>query len=219
MKLTYGVDIVSWENEKVGQLEHVVVDPATNEITHLVAKKGWLIPNDKVIPASLIMEADEDKIRLYAFEGDYDDLDDYIETHYIQADQSLEDDHPGEQEDIEPIPLLAYPPSGVLGMGYAPVVNYPNQQPVETTTNIPDDSVDLRKGAKVYGMDGEQVGTVEELVYEPTSDKVTHLVISEGLLFSDEKMIPVGWVTDLGRNEVELVVNADIVEQLPEYER
>jgi sporulation protein YlmC with PRC-barrel domain len=216
MKLKYGVDILSWENEKVGKLEHIVVDPATNEITHLVAKKGMLIPNDKVIPISLVLEANEDRIKLFAFEGDFDDFEDYIDVNYVRAEKKRAEELTNEEGE-EIVPLLAYPPAGMLGFGYMPVIQYPDEEQAELLTNIPEGTVDLSTGAEVVGMDGERVGDVKELIYESSTVEITHLVISEGILFSEEKLIPVSWVTDYDRNQVQLVVASDLVEQLPEY--
>ena len=217
MKLKYGVDILSWENEKVGKLVHIVVDPATNEITHLVAKKGMLIPNDKVIPISLVLEANEQWIKLLAFEGDFDDFEDYIEVYYVRAEKMRAEELTDEESE-KIVPLLAYPPAGMLGFGYMPVIQYPDEKQAKMLANIPEGTVDLSEGAAVVGMDGERVGEVKELIYETRTEEITHLVISEGVLFSEEKLIPVSWVTNYKRNQVQLVVVSDLVEQLPEYE-
>lgn len=106
----------------------------------------------------------------------------------------------------------------MLGFGYMPVVQYPDEEQAEMLTNIPEGTLDLSKGAKVIGMDGEHAGNVEELVYEIGSEKITHLVISKGVLFSEEKLIPISWVTEYDRNQIQLVVASELVEQLPEYQ-
>jgi len=217
MKFRYGADILSWENEKVGELKHVVIDPGTDEITHLVAEKGFLMPEDKLIPISLVMEATDEHIKLYAFEGSFSDFDDFTETHYVQSDRSRTDMITDEEE-IEFVPMMAYPPAGTIGMGYTPMIYYPEKREKETVKNIPAGTQDISEGEKVVGLDGDHVGNIEEMIVEPQTDQVTHYVISKGILFTEEKLVPSSWVRRYDDERVKLVVDSTIVEQLPEYE-
>ena len=115
--------------------------------------------------------------------------------------------------------LIAYPPSGFSGMGYIPVVKYPNQAKPKVVKNIPDKDVDIPKAARVIGMNGKHVGNVEEVIVNPQSDKITHFVISKGLFFNEEKLIPSTWVSGFDSDELKLVVNSKTIENLPEYQR
>ena len=218
MKFKFGTDIVNNEGEKVAELYQVVIDPSSDEITHLVAKKGFLFPSDKVIPISLVMSSSEDQIKLYDFEGGFEDLDDYVEVEYVKAESERKISMLDARGMNVP-PLLAYPPAGNGGFGYVPVINYPKQPETETVKNIPDKTIDIPKDARVIGFNGEHVGNVEELVVDPTSDKVSHFVISKGLFFNEEKLIPVSWVRGFDSDKLRLVVNEEIVENLPEYDR
>lgn len=218
MKFKFGTDIVNFEGEKVAELYQVVIDPATDEITHLVAKKGFLFPDDKVIPISLVMSSNEDQIKLYDFEGDFEDLDDFAEVEYVKAESERKISMLDARGMNVP-PLLAYPPAGHGGFGYVPVVNYPEQPETEMVKNIPDQTVDIPDNARVIGLNGEHVGNVEEVIVDPTSDQISHFVISKGLFFSEEKLIPISWVRGFDSNKLKLVVNEEIVENLPEYDR
>jgi hypothetical protein len=57
------------------------------------------------------------------------------------------------------------------------------------------------------------------MIVEPQSDQVTHFVISKGILFTEDKLIPSNWVKRYDDDQVKLLVDSNIVEQLPEYER
>lgn len=218
MKFRYGIDIVSWENEKVGELKHVVVDPSTDEITHLVAEKSFLMPDDKLIPISLVMEATEEHIKLYAFEGSFEEFDDYVEKHYVRSERERTD-MMTDEEKAEFVPLIAYPPAGAMGMGYVPVIQYPENYQTEEVKNIPEGTEDISEGAKVVSLDGEHVGDIKEMIVEPQSDQITHFVISKGILFTEEKLVPSTWVRRYDDEQVKLLVDSNIVEQLPEYRR
>jgi uncharacterized protein YrrD len=217
MKFKYGTDIVNHEGEKVAELHQIVIDPATDQITHLVAKEGFLFPNDKVIPISLVMSSSEDHIKLYDFEGDFEDLDDFVEVEFVKSERERKISMLNPQGTDVP-PLLAYPPAG-HGFGYVPVINYPEQPETEMVKNMPAETIDISKNANVIGLNGEHVGDVEEVMVDPTSDQISHFVISKGLLFTEEKLIPVSWVQGYDSDKLKLVVNEKIVENLPEYQR
>jgi len=216
MRFNFRTDILNSSGEKVAELHQIVIDPATDQVTALIAKKGFLFSTDKVIPISLVMDSTEDYIKLYDFEGSYDDLDDYIEVNFVGAEQDRTNtliDHEGL---IRP-PLISYPPSGFSGIGFVPVISRAELPKTEMVKNIPEGTVDIPQHARVLGLDGEHVGNVEEVIVSPRSDKITHFVISKGILFSEEKLIPASWVRGFDSDELKLVVNSKIVEHLPEY--
>lgn len=217
MKFRYGIDIYSWENEKVGELKHVVIDPGTDEITHLVAEKGFLMPEDKLIPISLVMEATDEHIKLFAFKGSFEDFDDFIEMEYVRSEKTRPDMTTEDEDDVF-VPLIAYPPAGTLGMGYTPMIYYPEEYKKEAIKNIPAGTQDIPEGTEVVGLDGERVGNIEEMIVEPQTDQVTHFVISKGILFTEDKLVPSTWVKRYDDDRVKLLVDSNIVEQLPEYE-
>ncbi|MGD2026922.1 MAG: PRC-barrel domain-containing protein [Anaerolineales bacterium] len=220
MKFRYGIDIYSWENEKVGELKHVVIDPGTDEITHLVAEKGFLMPEDKLIPVSLVMEATDERIKLFAFKGSFEDFDDFIEIEYVRSEKIRPDMIAKDEDDEDEfVPLIAYPPAGAGGMGYTPMIYYPEEHKRESIKNIPAGTQDISEGTEVVGLEGERVGNIEEMIVEPQSDQVTHFVISKGILFTEDKLIPSNWVKRYDDDQVKLLVDSNIVEQLPEYER
>lgn len=213
MRFIYGTDIINFSGEKVGELEHVVIDPETNKVTNLIVNKGFLLPNDKVLPISLVMESNEDHIKLYNFEGSFDDFDDYIELHYVKSKSTTVEDYE------EGLPLLPYPPSGSYGpTGYVPIYHPSGGMETKVIKNTPTGTKSIKEGAKVFGLKGEHVGDVEEVIIKPQSDEVTHFVISKGMLFTEEKLIPTNWVKGYDSNQLKLVVDSTIVEGLPEYE-
>ena len=217
MKFKYGSDIVNHQGEKVAELYQIVIDPASDQITHLVAKKGFLFPSDKLIPISLVVSSNEDQIKLYDFDGDFDDLDEFVEVEFVKSERERKNSLLDSEGTTVP-PLLAYPPAG-HGFGYVPVINYPEQPETEMVKNIPDETVDIPKNARVLGLNGEHVGNVEEVMVDPTSDQISHFVISKGLFFTEEKLIPASWVRGYDSNKLKLVVNEKIIENLPEYQR
>jgi uncharacterized protein YrrD len=83
MQYKQNASIISASGEKLGELNHVVVDPKTIEITHIVLKKGFFFTTDKVIPVEQVVVASEDAITLKEGAENVDSLPDFEETECI----------------------------------------------------------------------------------------------------------------------------------------
>jgi uncharacterized protein YrrD len=111
-----------------------------------------------------------------------------------------------------------YPPLGTWWT-VAPHKEYDKPRWVtKTAKNIPKGTVALEEGAKVMSSDGEHVGDIERIFTDPLEDRATHLLVSEGLILKDKKLIPTGWMSTVHEDEVHLLVDSDMVESLPEYQ-
>lgn len=235
VELKEGTSVFTSGGEEVGKVDRFVLEPATNEVTHLVIQKGWLFTEDKVLPFELVSSASEDKVVLSEDIDTFDELPPFEESHFIRARDA--DLSPGERsaslaEARRDMPLEGdvsqggnprysyapayywYPPHGYVGYP----VGYYGWPPMETVRNIPEDTIPLREGTDVMSSDGEHVGDVERLFVEPESNKATHFVISQGVFFKDRKMVPAHWVRTVGEDKVHLSVTAELLEQLPSYE-
>ena len=219
MELKEGTSVFTPGGEEVGKVNRFVVDPATNEVTHIVIQKGWLLPEDKVVPFEMVSSATDDRVVLSEDVGDFDKLPPFEETYFVRATE----DYPGDPTPIgEPVyhyaPAYYWYPAranlGFAGPGLAPYV-----WPVgETQRNIPEDTVPLKEGTNVMSSNGEHVGDVERLFLEEDSNKVTHFLISQGVLFKDRKLVPAHWVKSVDEDKVQLVVSSKVLERLPSYE-
>jgi uncharacterized protein YrrD len=215
MELKEGTSVVTPNGDEVGRINRFVLDPATNELTHIVVQKGWLLPEDKVVPIAMISTATEDQVVLNQRIEDLDQLPPFEETHYIELNN--EDLTPTAPSTSRFAPAYYwYPPSGYLGYPAFGPGYY--GWPVETTRNIPADTVPLKEGANVMTSDGEHVGDVERLFVDSESNKVTHVLISEGLLFKERKLIPAHWLRSVEEDKVFLAVPSTLLERLPAYQ-
>jgi uncharacterized protein YrrD len=62
------------------------------------------------------------------------------------------------------------------------------------------------------------VGDVERLYVDAESNKTTHFLISQGMLFKDRKLVPAHWVRTVEEDRVYLVVSSRLLERLPAHE-
>jgi hypothetical protein len=88
----------------------------------------------------------------------------------------------------------------------------------KTEQNIPEGTVALEEGAQVISSDGQHVGDVERIFTDPLADRATHLLIAEGLLLKQKKLIPARWLSLVLEDRVHLLVEAGFIDRLPDYE-
>jgi uncharacterized protein YrrD len=215
MELKEGTSVYTRDGEEVGRITRFVIDPANNEVTHVVVQKGWLLREDKVVPIEMVDTANQDRVELNEQVKDYDELPPFEETHYVNA---LEDENYEPRSAGAYIPAAYwYPPMGYLAHPtYGPnVYTWP---PAEVRQNIPDHTVPLKEGANVMSVDGKHIGDLERLFVNSDTNNVTHFVISQGLLLKERKLVPAGWVSKVEEDKVHLTVSADLLDRLPAYQ-
>lgn len=218
MKFIDETPVLTVDEEKVGQIDRVVIDPSSQVVTHLIVEKGFLFPEDKVVPVSFVVAANEEQVLLKKTK-DQLDLQPFVETEYIPLHEIDEEDRydPKFQR-----PLYAYPayPAATSTVWGTPWFFNPNHRTwsVEVTErNIPEDAIALNEGAKVYSYDGEHVGEIESVYTTDEENRVTHFVISRGFFFKDYKLVPAFWVTKTEEEEVRLGVHSDTLRSLPDH--
>jgi uncharacterized protein YrrD len=218
MQFKEGATVQTADGEKVGEIVRVVLEPSTQEVTHVVVQKGFLLPEDKVIPVDAFSEADEENATLKSG-FDPNEFPRFEEREYIPlGDRAREKYYP---QAGYAAPHYWYPSYGATWWAppaYAGYLPYEPPHLVKVERNIPEGTVPLKEGARVITSDGEHVGDVARVVADSESDRATHFLITQGLIFTDEKLVPTAWVKEVGTDEVHLAVSQDVLEDVPEYE-
>ena len=214
MQFVKGANVYTANDHQVGQVDRVVIDPKTHQVTHLIVQKGIFFTEDKVVPIDLIADADQDRVTLREHAGKLQDLPDFEEQHFVNVGEDEADQTPTPVYHAPP--LYWYPAFGAPSVGYFAGYPYPASA-VETEQNIPDHTVALKDGAEVISADGEQVGKVARVLVDPQANRATHLLISKGLLFKENKLVPMNWVRTVEEEQVHLAVRSRLLEELPDY--
>jgi uncharacterized protein YrrD len=206
MRFIKGSDVLTSDEEKIDSVDRVIIDPADKEVSHLVVGEGMFFGSGRVIPIEMVESTPEDEVRLGKKAEELESLPVFEEAHFVPLSET---EQPFQDVDA----LYWYPPVGgwwntgnILGYAMPRYV-------LKAERNIPEDMVALEEGANVLTPDGEQVGHIKKV--ETENDRVTHLVISAGLLFTEEKTIPSKWTQEVRENEVLLSVDSDTLENTP----
>jgi hypothetical protein len=159
---------------------------------------------DKVVPIGFIASSTEDQIILRKRAADLADLPPFEESHYVSLMADEVDYATGYLS-----PLYPYPPLGTLP--------WTLPSTIEVLQNIPDNTVALKENARVTSIDDQHVGKIERIFIEPKNKRVTHFLISHGVLTTERRVIPALWVTNIEENEVQLGVEYSVIKRLPLY--
>lgn len=219
MKFKEGTAVKTMGGDKVGNIDHIVLDPTTDKVTHIVVKKGFLFAEDRVVPVNVLRQADEDYVILDMTTDEFEALPQYEETHYIQPNRDYRphDSTEADWETKRPLFFYAAPHTGVYPYHLGPVggVN-PDPQIRETVRNVPDRTISIDAGTKVRSIDGEHAGDIKQ-TFTDENGHITHILISKGFIFKTERLIPVHWLDQMSDDEIQLHVRTEVVEDLPEY--
>ena len=224
MEFKQGTHVYTSDGKNVGSIDRVVLDPSTDEVTDLIVRKGWF-SEDKVVPLGLVETTAEDRVTLDKTENDLPPLLKFEETYYAPAyDNQPQGGDSAYPQGYTVAPMYSYPPLGVAwwgwgyggNMGYGPDMAEPDYMK-RVQDNIPTGTVAVKEGARVLSLEGDHIGNVDEIFTDTATNRVAHLIISQGLLFKERKLIPTNWIKLAGEDDVMLTVKTKVVDNLPEY--
>jgi uncharacterized protein YrrD len=219
-----GTRVETTAGDRVGSVTRVIIDPRTKEITHIVVGKGFLFREDRVIPAEMMVQSDDERLLLDKAVGELEEFPEFEVREFVTFDER--DIPEGLREDV----LGRGAPSAYLypGVGpnhywggssitMTPYAYHPEGTTTVPTQNIPDETVGLKKGASIICEDGEKAGELDEIMLDD-KNLATHIVISRGLLSTDKKLLPVDWIDYVTEDEVHVSVHSEVIDRLRSYE-
>jgi sporulation protein YlmC with PRC-barrel domain len=210
-----GADVWTADGQRFGKVTAVVVDQDLQEATHIVIRRGFLFPTDVVVPIGSVGEVADHRVKLAISARQAADL----PTLEASASEPLEvsdQDARGLGPPGEPNIWAGNPPLTLPRL----LTTATNVQPyvVQYWRNVPEESLVLKEGLPVRARDGAPVGTVDELVADPATHAVTHLVVRRDGYLGHDKAIPVEWIerSDEQRG-ITLFASTKDIEELPDY--
>jgi uncharacterized protein YrrD len=212
MEFKLDAKVFTADNRQIGHVDRVVLDPKTKEVTDIVVRKGLIFTEDKVVPTDLVAGTRDSQVILREGVEDLQTLPDFQKEYYVVIDR--EELGPGLPKEEYPLPLYYYP---TVHKG-APTPYSIQKTVTETKRHIPEGTVALEEGARVFSADGQHVGDVERVFIYPRTDHASHFLISKGLLLKERKVIPVAWISTIEEDKVHLVVRSRLLERLREYQ-
>ena len=169
-----------------GRMSRVIIDPATETVTHLVIEPKHRLGVARLVPLDLVDTTAGD-VRLRCTVEELSQLEPAQETELV--------------DDI------------VIGGLNAPM-GAVSPVPAILSDVVPLGETDVQRGDPVHALDGE-IGRVQGVRVDPDSHRVTHVLLEEGHLWGRKKVvIPVSAVTGV-ENGIRLSLTRKQVEDLP----
>ena len=154
-----------------GEVSRIIVDPATDTVTHLVIEPKHRRELARLVPVGLVDAAAGD-IRLRCTLAEFDKLD--------------------AAEELAPVENVL----GGLGVGgMMPPIGIPATVTTVVYETVPVGETDVGPGERVHAIDGE-IGRVLGFLVDPDDHRMTHVLLQEGHLWGRrEIVIPASAVT------------------------
>ena len=78
--------------------------------------------------------------------------------------------------------------------------------------------MEFKDGANIYTSDGRVAGSLDRVVIDPETKEVTHIVILKGLIFKEDRVIPVEYVASASQEKAILSCTFDELKEMPSLE-
>jgi len=225
--LQRGTPVLVREEKEVGTVDHLVVDPKTNLVTHLVVRRGGLVNREaRIISIERVHRVKEAGVRLDMTAEEFEQAplfeppasDEQIAFSLQRAlDTDPSTRGSGLRVDVQngvvsfigsvtdevkkAARAIASRIRGVIG--FSEDVLAPPSPP-------------LKIGEPVHARDG-RYGTLHKVVVDPYERRVTHLVVRHGWLLAKDRVIPIERVEHVELDGVYLDAEAAELDVYPQY--
>ena len=195
MEIPLNVQVHSTDG-RCGRSTHIILNPATEQITHIVVKERQPSHVERLVPVRLIRDTAAEMILLTCTLKEFSTLERFNQTDFVYGD----------------LPHHATDPSLTLLWPYA----VPAKRIVDDKTRpIPPGELAVRRGARVEASNG-RIGRIDEFLVDPDSGYITHLCLREGHLRGDRVVcIPVSEIGEIREKVVYLKADKETVASMP----
>ncbi|MBN1248732.1 MAG: PRC-barrel domain-containing protein, partial [Anaerolineae bacterium] len=158
--------VVACEDGGCGKLVRVVIDPVTENVTHLVVERGFILKDLRVVPISAIKGTTEGTVQLGFQSRGLDTFRRYRETDYRMPTFGLNT----AKYNSEDVRYSVYTYQGLSGQAVVPASKH------HLHKGVPFDMKVVGHGTEVSDLEG-RVGQVDHVLVDCTEGHITHLVV------------------------------------------
>lgn len=225
MQIEIGKNVIASDGEKLGSVDRLVMDNETHNLRKFVVHKGVFWPEDRIVDLDLVSEIDsEGNVHLRVPSDDEYTMPRFVEDTFTAADEQ-QVTHMGYGSLWGAAPYApiwfsneaetTHRPSGEYDPGDRPFfdVAEATPAPVETRTNLPEDTFTLDSGTDVVGSDGDKVGEVDEVIFDEQGNP-TGFVVKAGFIFKHDIRIPIDAVDHMSGAHVALRMTGHQAEEM-----
>jgi uncharacterized protein YrrD len=208
--LRHDAKVTSSDGAEVGKLHAVVVDPRTDDVTHIVVNAGPHFPTPGFgapklvsVPIGQMVGAEEEDVVLTCSSAEFEAMTSYVERDFLP---------PPEDESAEAAPDRGFRPIRMVWDAAVALAASFGQQLVGIP--VPRETFQVAQFERQIVYDSpvwrvephEQIGEVERILVDHDTDEIESIVVRRGHLFNDDVVLPIDYVTEIldGMIRVEL---------------
>jgi uncharacterized protein YrrD len=200
------------ENGRAGTLDRLIFDPVSDQLCGLVVTQGGLLPRDVVVPVDRVLSATEEEVRVRGTVEEIAALEGFTQAQFTEPPEEWLP--PGDLSVGTPYFLFPASPYAVGAFAPPAPISVPAEEAEE---NKPAGSVDLGAATEVVCTDGPG-GTVDRVLTDGDSDRVTHLIVRRGSLLTREIAVPAELIATTDEQSVYLTISQQELDELPEFQ-
>lgn len=226
--LQRGLPVLSKDDITVGKIDHLVLDPVSHFVKHLVVQRGWLwnkklniVPIQKVISVSsagvkLDMSVEElDQAPLYKAPATDEQiafaLQRALDTDRRTREAGLRVEvHEGVVRFLGTMADAVRQAAQEIAWRIRGVIGF--EEDIAVPAFPP-----LQIGTSVHARDGGY-GTLHKVVVDPHARRVTHMVLDKGGLLEEDRVLPIERIERIDLDAIYLNGTAEELDQYPAYE-
>jgi sporulation protein YlmC with PRC-barrel domain len=188
------------QDENVGTVEQVVVDPAERKPGYLVIRRGRVRSRQIVVPVDLVSDVSPEQVTLEVSANVLEEFPDY---------ESIEQKGTYARSAVVGFPRPVATHTPISNNGYMAL----------RKRAVPEDNVGVERGMQVVDATGARVGRVHGLILDGNSRSASHIVLRQvERLSSVYRLVPVDLVADVQEDRLWLHISSDHVQGLAIYE-
>jgi sporulation protein YlmC with PRC-barrel domain len=178
MRLDLDAKVRARDGEDIGSVDRAVVDPRTNEVTHIVVRTGTIFGRDIMVPREDLERGslDGDSIQLDLTKDELKELPDFAMEQYAAPPPAwVAPAGYGFPSTGYAWPIAVDPMTGPMPMAL------PEEELDTLDTNVEEpDQVTLTKGALVLDRHSDDIGVVDDLRFDADTGRLQGFVLRVG---------------------------------------
>lgn len=217
--LRHGANVFSANDKKVGTLHAVVLDPADNELTHIVVNTGPHFPEPGFgaphlvnVPIPQMEDAGEEHVYLKCSADEFKNFPQYEEYSFTETeidDSGAEEPHRGPLRKLWDVGVALAYSFGNVGTGIAVPAEKFRKASYERH---------ILNDAPVWRVEPHEfLGEVERVLASEEAEEIEALVIKRGTIFHHEVILPISHVSEIQDGVIHATLTDDELKSLQEY--
>jgi sporulation protein YlmC with PRC-barrel domain len=190
MRFVFGAHVRTRDGHTVGTIDRLILDPETGDLKSVAIRQGFILHHDIEVPISSFDAGDGDDLRLAVTEAG----DDYAPKYGA------------------PQGNVVYPGGGL----YAPIVNddaaYAIQGAEQMGVAFSEEDLEnavIGDGNDVISSDGEKVGELHELAFDPAGRRLTQFTLRRELFLGESVALPASLIARIDDGKITLRTRVD----------